>query len=94
MVAAPAQPDPSNIFDDYERERNEKLSSPRDEKAPPIKVVSIRRYPRDWEVYVDADGNGFELAQKTPAFKFPKKGPGMEWIATAVKNFFQDGTIP
>jgi len=71
--------DPRNVF-------NSKVS---EEKETPIKVVSIRRYPGDWEVYVDADGNGFELAQKASASKFPKKGPGNEWIASAVKTYFE-----
>ena len=56
-------------------------------ETTPIKIVSIRRYPGEWEVYVDADGNGFELAERASATKFTKKGPSLDWIAGAVKSF-------
>lgn len=58
-----------------------------EEERPPIKVVSIRRYPGDWEVYVDADSNGFELAERAVASRFEKKGPPFEWIGGAIKSF-------
>ena len=57
------------------------------EERPPIKVVSIRRYPGEWEVYVDADGKGFELAERASADKFTKKGPTFDWIGGAIKAF-------
>jgi len=70
--------DPSNIFNQNSQE-----------EARSIRAVSIRRYPGDWEVYVDADGNGFELAQKMSASKFSNKGPPAEWIVGAIKSFLE-----
>jgi hypothetical protein len=58
-------------------------------ERPPIKVVSIRRYPSDWEIYIDADGNGFELAQKAPAAGFAKQGPNPGWIGGVIKYFME-----
>jgi Domain of unknown function (DUF1995) len=57
-------------------------------EAPP-KVVVLRRYPKEWEVYVDASGGGFELADTAPASQVGKKGPRMEWIAGCVKRHLQ-----
>ena len=70
--------DPRNLF-----------SKPRQEgeERPPIKVVSIRRYPGEWEVYVDVDGSGFVLAERASANKFTKKGPSFDWIGGAIKSF-------
>ena len=59
-----------------------------EEEALPPKVVVMRRYPRDWEVYVDI-GHGFELAGSAPAGSVDKKGPSIEWIAGSVKRFLQ-----
>jgi hypothetical protein len=59
----------------------------KEDERPPIKVVSIRRYPGHWEVYVDADGKGFELAQRTAANKFQNKGPSFDWIGGVIKTF-------
>ena len=43
------------------------------ERAPPLKVVVLRQYPRDWEVFVDDGSTGsFELAATT---KNPVRGP-------------------
>lgn len=53
------------------------------------RVVILRRYPRDWEVYVDI-GKGFELGATVPARQVGNKGPTMEWIATAVKRYLQN----
>jgi hypothetical protein len=50
----------------------------------------MRRYPKDWEVYVDADGNGFELADVAKESQIRgKKGPPMEWIAGCVKRHME-----
>mmetsp|Transcript_13693 Transcript_13693/g.22659 ORF Transcript_13693/g.22659 Transcript_13693/m.22659 type:complete len:126 (+) Transcript_13693:1-378(+) len=62
------------------------------EERPPIKVVSIRRYPGQWEVYVDADGKGFELAQRTAANQFQSKGPSFDWIGGVIKAFLAGST--
>lgn len=59
----------------------------KEEEKSPIKVVSIRRYPGEWEVYVDADGKGFELAQRSAANKFQNKGPSFDWIGGVIKDF-------
>jgi len=70
--------DPNNLFN------NNSQDEPRS-----IRAVSIRRYPGDWEVYVDTDGNGFELAQKIPASKVSNRGPTAEWIVGAIKSFLE-----
>ena len=62
---------------------------PQEGESPP-KVVVMRRYPKDWEVYVDADGNGFELADVAKESQIRgKKGPPMEWIAGCVKRHME-----
>ena len=53
------------------------------------KLVVLRQYPGNWQVHVDADGQGFQLATQSPADYFPKRGPPMEWIAKCLKNFLQ-----
>ena len=59
----------------------------RGKKAP--KVVVLRRFPRDWEVYVDI-GKGFDLAASVPDSSVPgKQGPTLEWINCAVKRYVQ-----
>jgi hypothetical protein len=59
------------------------------ENQEPPKVVVMRRYPKEWEVYVDANGGGFELADIARASQVGKKGPPMEWIAACVKRHLQ-----
>lgn len=56
-------------------------------KQPP-KVVLIRRFPRDWEIFVDI-GSGFELARTIPATQVDRRGPTMELVASCVKEFLQ-----
>lgn len=70
--------DPRNLFSKPSQDGEQRL---------PIKVVSIRRYPGEWEVYVDADGSGFVLAERASANKFMKKGPTFDWIGGVVKSF-------
>jgi hypothetical protein len=58
------------------------------EDAPPNppKIVVMRRYPRDWEIFVDV-GEGFELAATIPPGKVDtKKGPSMQLTAGIVKR--------
>lgn len=64
-----------------------------DQPAPP-KIVVLRRYPRDWEVFVDV-GKGFELAESTPAGSagVDQKGPSMEWIGGVIKRFLQSRSL-
>ena len=52
------------------------------------KVVVLRRYPSDWEIFVDI-GNGFELAATAPVEKVGRLGPETSWIAGVVKEFLQ-----
>lgn len=60
-----------------------------DDKATAPKVVVLRRYPRDWEVYVDT-GQGFDLAASVPPSSGNRRGPSMEWISSAVKRYLQN----
>jgi hypothetical protein len=55
---------------------------------PPPKIVVMRRYPRDWEVFVDI-GQGFQLADTTSADRVHKNGPPMDWVAGCVKRYLQ-----
>jgi hypothetical protein len=51
------------------------------------KVVVLRRFPREWEVYVDI-GKGFDLAASVPDSSVPgKQGPTLEWVNCAVKRY-------
>ena len=62
------------------------------ERAPPLKVVVLRQYPRDWEVFVDDGLTGsFELAATTkpPVRAAGSRGPPMQWVSTCIKNFLQ-----
>ena len=76
LVARPTQSD-RDIFDSTKQD---------DEQTPP-KVVVLRRYPSDWEVFVDS-GSGFELAATSPGRK-GSKGPPMTWVADRVKRHLQ-----
>jgi hypothetical protein len=62
-------------------------SSKSDEEAPP-KVVVLRRYPADWEIYVDA-GTGFQLAETIPATMKNKRGIPIEMVTESVKRFLR-----
>ena len=61
----------------------------KDEPSP--KIVVMRRFPRDWEVFVDT-GNGFDLAATAPASSVPQKGPSISWIVGAVKRYLEART--
>jgi hypothetical protein len=50
------------------------------------RVVILRRYPFDWEVFVDL-GNGFELAGNTPVTSENKRGLSREWIGECVQSY-------
>lgn len=58
------------------------------EDPKPPKIVVLRRYPRDWEVYIDS-GNGFEVAASVSAEQVGRNGPTMQWIAERVKQHLQ-----
>jgi hypothetical protein len=59
-----------------------------EDKPSPPKIVVLRRYPKDWEVYVDA-GRGFQLAATTPADQTNKRRLPMEWVAGCVQRYIQ-----
>ena len=54
-----------------------------DDENPPPKIVVLRRYPKDWQVFVDV-GIGYELAETVPVNGANKRGLGMDVIARAV----------
>ena len=56
------------------------------EEETPTKIIILRRFPDDWQCYVDVDGSGFELVDSAPANTVPKQGPDNEWIAGCVKR--------
>ena len=59
-----------------------------EEKPSPPKIVVLRRYPKDWEVYVDV-GRGFQLAAMTPSDQINKRRPPMEWVAGCVQRYLK-----
>lgn len=59
---------------------------PRGETIP--KAVVLRRYPGDWQVFVDM-GNGFILANTAPSDLSNKRGPPMKWIQQSVQDFIR-----
>jgi len=58
----------------------------RDGETNPPKVVVMRRYPRDWEIFVDA-GHGFELAESVPVTQGNSRGVPIEIVAECLKKF-------
>ena len=63
-------------------------NSPEQPKNP--KIVLLRRYPSDWEIYIDSnEGQGFQLADSVPASNVGQRGPSMDWIAGCVKKYMQ-----
>ena len=50
------------------------------------KIVVLRRHPLDWQVFVDATGEGFELAGTFAPNRVEKKGPSMQLITSCVKK--------
>lgn len=53
------------------------------DEDPPPRIVVLRRYPKDWEIFVDV-GIGYELAETVPVHGSNKRGLGMDFIARAV----------
>jgi hypothetical protein len=76
-----------NIFGSNKQPSDLNQQQSQQPQASP-KIVLMRRYPRDWEIFVDV-GNGFELARTVSASQVDKKGPSMEFIAGCVKQFMQ-----
>jgi hypothetical protein len=50
------------------------------------RIVVLRRFPRDWEIFVDT-GTGFELAVTAPVASAQPKGPPMSWIVQKVQFY-------
>jgi hypothetical protein len=63
-------------------ENNNNDNNDNNNSIPP-KVVVLRRYPKDWEIFVDV-GNGYELAETAPINGSNKRGLSMEFIARGV----------
>ena len=58
-------------------------------ELPTAKVVLLRRFPGDWQLFIDTsdDNTGFELAGAIPDFQVDfKDGPSMQWIADCAKR--------
>jgi hypothetical protein len=87
LIARPVQPNPDDLF-----QKEEQTASQSQPPAAP-KIVVLRRYPRDWDIFVDVDGNsGFELVESVPVTSLMggrRKGPSMEYIAGCVKRHMQ-----
>eukprot|EP00978_Attheya_sp_CCMP212_P025430 scaffold81762_cov46-Attheya_sp.AAC.1 len=63
-----------------------------DEKRPNPKIVLLRRYPKDWEIYVDitpSGEGGFELVDTIPADQVGNKGPPLDYVASLIKKHLQ-----
>lgn len=60
-----------------------------DGDSPPLpKVVVLRRYPRDFEVFMDF-GKGFELTESVSTSQVGIRGPSLVWIAERLKQQMQ-----
>jgi hypothetical protein len=63
----------------------------KDTQPAPPKIVLMRRYPNDWQVFIDSNNSGeksgFQLAGSTPAHSVGKRGPSMDFIADCVKRY-------
>jgi hypothetical protein len=49
------------------------------------KLVVLRRYPRDFELYMDF-GNGMQLMETASVQQVGRSGPSLEWIAERVRK--------
>lgn len=59
-----------------------------EEKPANPKIVLMRRYPHDWQIYVDdSSGLGFELVSSVAAKNVGVKGPSMDFISKQVKEY-------
>eukprot|EP00535_Pseudo-nitzschia_heimii_P010586 CAMPEP_0197174496 /NCGR_PEP_ID=MMETSP1423-20130617/992_1 /TAXON_ID=476441 /ORGANISM="Pseudo-nitzschia heimii, Strain UNC1101" /LENGTH=359 /DNA_ID=CAMNT_0042623437 /DNA_START=259 /DNA_END=1338 /DNA_ORIENTATION=+ len=63
---------------------NNKNEKDDDENFTP-RIVVLRRYPRDWEVFVDV-GTGYELAETLAVTGSNRKGLGMDSIGKVVER--------
>ena len=65
------------------RKKSNDGSDTREDESPPPKIVVLRRYPKDWEIFVDV-GIGYELAETVSANGANRRGLDMDAIARAV----------
>lgn len=56
------------------------------QEESPTKIIVMRRFPDDWQCYIDIDGSGFELVDSVPANTVGKFGPANDWISACVKR--------
>jgi hypothetical protein len=52
------------------------------------KVVVMRRFPKDWEIFVDI-GNGFELAETVPVTPTNRRGIPMEKVTDSLTRYLK-----
>jgi len=80
LMAKPTESSPEDLF----QKRKSSITP---------KIVVLRRYPRDWDIFVDVDGHsGFELVESVPVNSYMggrQKGPSMDYIARCVKRHLQ-----
>lgn len=62
------------------------------------RIVVLRRFPRDWEIFVDTTGSsptagGFELVATAPVLKDQPKGPPLSWIVNKVQEYLSTNAI-
>jgi hypothetical protein len=68
-------------------------SAPAADKPANPKIVLMRRYPHDWQIYVDdSTGPGFELASSVPVQSVGVRGPSMDFISERVKEYMTEKT--
>jgi hypothetical protein len=63
-----------------------------DEQRANPKIVVLRRYPKDWEIYLDTTASGeggFELVDTIPADQVGNKGPPLDYVASRIKKHLQ-----
>eukprot|EP00957_Ditylum_brightwellii_P204175 15338013-Ditylum_brightwellii.AAC.1 len=85
MVQAKQQSQTTPSSPSPQEEEEEKKSTP--------KAVVLKRYPKDWEVFIDiGDDGGFESAGTASSVQIgsSKGPPPMEWIAGCMKMFMMN----
>jgi hypothetical protein len=79
------------------RKESSTLNTSRSPYQP--KVVVLRRYPHDWQIYVDLD-DGFNCIASISAQDVKlnrlsqQRGPSLEWIQTVVQRYMQQQPPP
>lgn len=67
-------------------------------EAPQPKVLLLRRFPGDWQVFVDLNDNpqaklspgaGFQLASTAPSNRSNQRGPPMDWVQKVVQQYLE-----